>query len=295
MSKRGHLESHCNTDTEDQCIRLGKPCGYPLKQQLEVADDTDFLLQKIQQLEHQLENTLSAPAIDSIEGLTPPPGLQASLLHENFNDPSPSADWRLLPAEGLVPFPKAFILDADVFSPLLRNRTYDITGKTPCRVLGAIGLGWKSICEQYFSGAHQWLPLLSKKRLAQRLASAPLEFNPGVSMLLLSMKLLTTSLQSRDTFETPLYLLTKQYLSAIESSGSITLSLLQAVLLTAIYEIGHAMHPAAYFSISRAARLGYLLGLHDRDHATQLFKAADTWTLCEEERRTWWAVMILDR
>jgi hypothetical protein len=40
---------------------------------------------------------------------------------------------------------------------------------------------------------------------------------------------------------------------------------------------------------------GLIMGLHDRKHAPQLFKEPDTWTLREEERRTWWAAIILDR
>ncbi|KAF2655004.1 hypothetical protein K491DRAFT_693296 [Lophiostoma macrostomum CBS 122681] len=36
-------------------------------------------------------------------------------------------------------------------------------------------------------------------------------------------------------------------------------------------------------------------GIHDRNNARQLFKVPHTWTHWEEERRTWWAVSILER
>jgi hypothetical protein len=207
-----------------------------------------------------------------------------------------SAEWRPLAADGLAPFPKAIILDTDVFSPLPRGPgTYEISGKTPCSVLEAINYDQQGLVDQYFAGAHRWCPMLSKKRLAQRLANSHTEFEPAVALLLVCMRLLAQAPPSRGPPDTPLYHLTKQYAASIETSGSITLSLVQGTLLIAMYELGHGLHPAGYLSISRAARFGYLLGLHDKDNAVQMFKAPDTWTLCEEERRTWWTIFILDR
>ncbi|KIW62439.1 hypothetical protein PV04_10612 [Phialophora macrospora] len=257
-----------------QCLRLGKPCGYPLKQH-DTADDTDFLLQRIQQLEHRLEVAQS--------GSTSTPGL----VGHTSNQP--------LAAAGPGSFPKAIILDADLFTSLPRPGMHNIPGGTPGEVLDAIGFHTNAICELYFAGAHRWFPILSKKRLTQSLASSPTELNPAVALLLLGMKLLTEPLRSCDAPETPLYQLTRQYISATENAGALNLLLVQTIVLTAIYELGHGIHPAAYLSVSRAAQIGHLLGLHDKDHASQMFKPPDTWTLCEEERRTWWAVVILDR
>jgi hypothetical protein len=172
---------------------------------------------------------------------------------------------------------------------------HNIAGGAPFEVLDAIGFDIDAICQRYFAGAHRWFPMLSRKRLAQTLASSLTELNPAVALLLLGMKLLTEPLRSHDPPETPLYQLTRQYISATENAGSLNLVLVQAIILTAIYELGHAILPSAYLSVSRAVRVGHLLGLHDKDHASQMFKAPDTWTLCEEERRTWWAVVTLDR
>ena len=73
-----------------------------------------------------------------------------------------------------------------------------------------------------------------------------------------------------------------------------SLHLLQSTILVAVYESGNGIFPGAYLTIGRAARLAALLGLNDR-RMTQLLKPADTWTLREEERRTWWAIFILER
>ena len=75
----------------------------------------------------------------------------------------------------------------------------------------------------------------------------------------------------------------------------ISLQLLRSAIIIAICEIGHGIYPAGYLSVGHAARLGFMIGLHDREKAPQLFKEAETWSQCEEERRTWWAVIILDR
>jgi hypothetical protein len=87
----------------------------------------------------------------------------------------------------------------------------------------------------------------------------------------------------------------KDLYSRVENSCLISLQLLQSAILIAIYEIGHGIYPAAYLSVGHAARLGNMMGLHDRKNATQLFKEAETWSQCEEERRTWWTVVMLDR
>jgi hypothetical protein len=137
--------------------------------------------------------------------------------------------------------------------------------------------------------------MLSQKRLTQRLIDLPLEFNPVIDLLLLCMKLVTTIPSLEEDPQTQLYGTAKQLYAFLENSGSISLPLLQAALLISTYEIGHGIYPAGYLSIANAARLGTIMGLHNREKATQLFEESDTWTLREEERRTWRAVLFLDR
>lgn len=93
----------------------------------------------------------------------------------------------------------------------------------------------------------------------------------------------------------PLYWTVKGLQSKIEGLGLISLQLLQAIVLIAGYEVGNGIYPAAYLSVGHAVRLGMILGFHDRQNSIRFFKEADTWTQSEEERRTWWAITILDR
>ena len=278
-----------------QCLRLGKPCGYPLKEQHESSDDTDFLLQKIQRLEHQLENALSGNVTDGELLLNSANRLQSDHILESPHNDSLYGNARPSSADLQASFPKALILDVDIFRPLPREPAAHDTESSLCGTLEAGFLDRTDIFEAYFSTAHHSFPILGRKRLADDLANSPTSYCPVVALLLLCMKLLTEPLQPHDPPETSTYHLAKQYIASMESSGFITLPLVQAIVLTAMYEIGHAIHPAAYISIGRAARLGQLLGLHDKEHAVQMYKTPDTWMLCEEERRTWWSVIILDR
>ena len=188
-------------------------------------------------------------------------------------------------------------MDSQYFSSLPPG-TLDPGLKVPQEILDMLHSNdeIQALCIKYFASVHIWLPMLSKKRLYSKV----LCYNPAtdatLSLLLLCMRLSTTVPALKDEARTcPLYWTVKQFYSTLESSGVVSLHLIQSSLLIAVYEIGHGLFPAGYFSVSNAARMGMMMGLHDRKHATQLLKPADTWTLREEERRTWWAVFILDR
>lgn len=93
----------------------------------------------------------------------------------------------------------------------------------------------------------------------------------------------------------PVYLATKRFISATGSYGTTSLQILQAIVLTAVFEIGHGIFPAANFTVAHAARAGMLTGLHESKNTTRLPKEPESSVLEEEKRRVWWAVLILDR
>ncbi len=157
---------------------------------------------------------------------------------------------------------------------------------------------WQETCETYLATIHSWLPMLSRKRLHGSLATLAVNQNAGETLLVLCMKLCTQSTQDtsdRKLVETDVYNTAKQCCFYAESGGFLSLQLVQSLILLAVYELGHAIYPAAYLTIGRASRLAGVIGLHSRKHARQLFVDPDTWTLREEQRRTWWAVFLLDR
>jgi hypothetical protein len=188
-------------------------------------------------------------------------------------------------------FPTEFFLDLEFFSPL-PHRTLIHPAGVPLQVRGCLGTDIISLCAGYYRGVHTWLPIISQKRLYQAVSEYDEETDASLALLLMCAKLV--SQPSLDEQTDALYRVSKGYFNSVEESGSISLLLLQSAVLIAVYEIGNGISPAAYLTIGRAARLAVLMGLNDRK-MTQLFKPADTWTLREEERRTWWAVFILER
>ena len=104
---------------------------------------------------------------------------------------------------------------------------------------------------------------VSKHRLSRELAGGvQLSFGDQY-VLLLAMQILSRPLQDHETPISELYLHLKRCLLHIETQNFLSLNLLQAELLVALYEIGHAIYPAAYISVGHCARLGHALSLQD--------------------------------
>lgn len=142
--------------------------------------------------------------------------------------------------------------------------------------------------------------MISKKRLYSELTSSNPDTRAGNALFLLSMKLCTgRPLQSADNSslyaDNELYSAARQCIFCAESGGYVSLRLVQSLVLLAVYEMGHAIYPAAYLTVGRAARLAMVIGLHNTKLATQLFVLPDMWSLREEQGRTWWAIFVLDK
>ncbi|GKZ52024.1 hypothetical protein AbraIFM66951_009722, partial [Aspergillus brasiliensis] len=86
----------------------------------------------------------------------------------------------------------------------------------------------------------------------------------------------------------------RQLFADLQIAGMLSLETLQGCILLAVYELGHAMYPAANISIG--ACVSYALAL-DIDSANSNHTNSDglTWAESEEQRRTWWAIFVLER
>lgn len=154
----------------------------------------------------------------------------------------------------------------------------------------------QAVVGAYFASVHTWLPFVSKKRLQQNLHYLLNELGADLALLFVCMKLITQPPpQGSDTPITSLYWTAKQFYSMVEANNTYSVYLIQAAILLALYEISHAIYPAAYLSTGTCARLGHAMGLHEKKHTQQMLRRPDTWTEQEEIRRVWWAVIILDR
>lgn len=104
------------------------------------------------------------------------------------------------------------------------------------------------------------------------------------------MKLCSSHVESA---ETDLYRVVKQFYFDVESCGTLSIQVLQAGVLIALYELGHAIYPATFLSVGGCCRYATALGL-DKDVSSRGYSKLP-WIEEEEHRRVWWSLLILDR
>lgn len=194
-------------------------------------------------------------------------------------------------------FPETFFLDTALFDSVSHASLRKNTTSVPTYVSQLLGTDTNDIRERYFGSIDKSFPFISKKRLNQGIRAGILSDTPGLVLLLLCMKLATGNpqLERAPANTSLLYSTARNYLNIVEEISPVSIHVFQSLVLIALYEIGHGIFPAAYLTVGRGARLGILMGVHDRKNTTQLFQTPKTWTYWEEERRTWWAVLILER
>ncbi|KAJ4301278.1 hypothetical protein N0V90_003369 [Kalmusia sp. IMI 367209] len=152
----------------------------------------------------------------------------------------------------------------------------------------------RTTADKYFAITHPWFPFISKKRFYDIYLRSSLPARPDIVLLFLAQKLITTLPPAHpQTPRTPLYHAAKHFYTDLEGSSVFSVPILQAGILLALYEVGHAIYPAAFLSISACARYAYALGINV-SKAVHTRKAL-TMVEVEERRRVWWAIVILDR
>lgn len=191
-------------------------------------------------------------------------------------------------------FPVAFFLNHDAFH--WRPKDFPPLGlHLPPYVASELGdaAAITSISQLYFDTVHLWMPIVSKRRFFEHVQQGLNETRADFALLCLSMKLITTipSTDSPDEHN-PSYLSAKLLLHEVTMSRSLTVVTLQAIVILALYEIGHAIYPAAQVSVSLCAQYGLMLGL---DWESLRQRSDLPWIELEEQRRVWWAIVILDR
>ena len=132
----------------------------------------------------------------------------------------------------------------------------------PQDVLAVLSFGNAVIetTSDYFDTIHTWMPFISHKRM--NLGIPLRNAGPDLAMLFLAMKLVTsppagTGLPSCD----PLYTSAKAFLALFEANGEVSLLCLQAMVLIALYEHGHAVYPTAWMTVGACVRYAEMLGI----------------------------------
>ncbi|KAH6885008.1 hypothetical protein B0T10DRAFT_493116 [Thelonectria olida] len=295
------------------CRRTKRLCEYGIAADPQpTASDWGFLQARLTELENRLADSPRAveqslfpnPASAPVSG----PALTSSnTLCESLDTHSPgpssvTSSFRFVgatPAFSMVEdpgpnygaqFPASMFLDVDCYV-WSRVRLPAPRGPIPTPVLSLLSQGnvVLDVSRDYFATVHTWFPMVSKKRMDMGL---PVQnAGPDLAMLFLGMKLVTAP--GTDATDCALYTTAKSFLAHLESNGAVSLLCLQAMVLIALYEYGHAIYPAAWMSIGSCARYSDVLGLTPGDHP--ILGQATTWTEAEERRRVWWSISILDK
>jgi hypothetical protein len=166
----------------------------------------------------------------------------------------------------------------------------------PLEILQILGSStdMASACDKCFNTVGVWCRILSQRRLLHRIASFNRDSDSSVALLLMVMKPVSEVPPQSEDPRTESHWIAKQFLALVESAPLLSIHLLQAHTLMAIYEIGHAIYPAGYLSVGHAVRLGHSMRLHDRKSPARTLRPPTTWTASEEESRVWWCTVILD-
>lgn len=142
------------------------------------------------------------------------------------------------------------------------------------------------------------MPILSRYQLLLSLETPTPGTETDLLLLVLTMKVLlwNPSAQHSTNPRTEGYLLARRAIDEAVLAGAMSCRLLQAQILLAIFELGHAIYPAAYLSVGACARYGTALGVDaSLNPEFQLQNPSLGRLDIEERRRAWWMVLILDR
>jgi hypothetical protein len=151
-----------------------------------------------------------------------------------------------------------------------------------------------AISNEFFTGTHQRIPAISKLRYDENLQSLTTRPRADFAALCLCILLVQqTPLGKTTNMRSSLYFKVKNLISLLETTESLSLDLLHCRILLTFYEIGHGLHTAAYISVAACARTARALGLHKK-RWRNLDAELDRLIL-EEEKRAWWAIVIMDR
>jgi hypothetical protein len=161
------------------------------------------------------------------------------------------------------------------------------------RVFGSLS-SIAATSREFFIGTHQRISTISKLRFEENLLSLTTRPRADFAALCLTILLLQQMPLGKETnMQSPLYFIVKNLITLLESKSHPCLDLAHCRVLVTFYEVGHGLHKEAYVSLAGCARAARGLGLHKKPWR-KLDIDSDRLAL-EEEKRTWWAIVLMDR
>ena len=159
------------------------------------------------------------------------------------------------------------------------------------------GLQLEAMAATYFRTIHTWLPVISEDSYYNQISQARVQLAPSdLSLLTLCMFLVCTIPVDGDipVQTRALHTQVKSFTAMLEALGTNSLRMLQCRLLLTVFEVGHAMYPAAYISTGASVRAAVALGANESSSEQLVQVFGDQWR-AEEARRTWQGITITDR
>lgn len=157
----------------------------------------------------------------------------------------------------------------------------------------------RDIATTFFETIHGWMPIISKRTFFTHLLNPLARRQTELNLLAVCMLLCTTTpstIEGESSGKIAIYQTAKAFYLEVEATNTLSIHVLQAAVLIAIYEVCQAIFPAAYLTVGSCARYGAALGI-DRLDLDLMGESLGplSWIEVEERRRVWWAVLLLDR
>jgi len=155
--------------------------------------------------------------------------------------------------------------------------------------------GIKHVAVSYFSGVNSWFTVIERAAFDASLEEMWKKPSAETVALVLCMSLIIRTPMSDSVagMSDSLYLSAKTLLNLVQSKVALSMPLLQAELLVALYEFSHAMPQQAYMTVGRCFHITKAFGWH-----YELFWSKERQTLAPRELKLcsilWWAVVYID-
>lgn len=159
----------------------------------------------------------------------------------------------------------------------------------------------EATAQQFFATTFIRFPILSKSRFFEHLPYIYSKPHADFILLCLSVKLIMQkpagAALATESMQSTLYVTTKRLIASLEAATCVSLQFVQARALVCFYEFGHAIYPAASSSIAACAKTARCLGLDETISPQQdpRLDVREVDSTAEENKRTWWAILNLDR
>jgi len=205
---------------------------------------------------------------------------------------TPVMDQLVVPQPG----PRWSILNPALFASM--DSTEDIHSFS-CRCLSDIlghRQGIEHVAASYFSGVNTWFTVIERASFDVSLEEMWSKPSAETAVLVLCMRLIIRTPISNSVagMGDSLYLSAKTMLNLVQSKVALSVPLLQAELLVAMYEFSHSMPQQAYMTVGRCFQITKAFGWH-----YEPFWSDERQALVPRELKLcsilWWAVVYIDR